>query len=151
MTNEESRGPEELSQDPHVERVRPDPSEPPVPVRIMEGLMGRSDREGCWRLYFTPDLDNYAEFRAEDVVYSESIPPEQSPLVGLDATRVVIKRDATIEYTRIRTSRPVDEFDLDVRLEALGRRYVIECTASPACPPPPRPWCEASFSCPAES
>jgi hypothetical protein len=117
-SEEESGGPEEegLSQDPFVERRRPDPSQPPEPVRILEGLLGDSDREGYKRLYFTRKLDNYAEFRTEDVVFREPIPSEQAPLVGLEATRVGIRRDATIEYTRVRAPRPVDEFDLDVRL-----------------------------------
>jgi hypothetical protein len=119
---EESSGPEEeLSPDPFVQRLRPDPSEPPIPVRVLEGLLGNSDREGYWRLYFSRELDNYAEFRQEDVVYSEPIPPDQPPFVGLDATRVGIRRDATIEFTRARTPRPIDEFDLDVRLGAPGR------------------------------
>jgi hypothetical protein len=114
---EEPGGPEEgLSQDPHVERLRPDPSEPPTPVRVLQGLLGDSDREGYKRLYFSRELDYYAEFRRNDVVYSEPIAPEQPPFVGLDAKRVGIRRDATIEYTRVRAPRPVDEFDLDIRL-----------------------------------
>jgi len=54
MTNDqESRGnPEDLGQDPYVERRRPDPSQPPEPVRILEGFLGDSDREGYKRLYF---------------------------------------------------------------------------------------------------
>jgi hypothetical protein len=114
---EEPGGPEEeLSQDPFVEKVRPDPSEPPIPIRVFEGLLGKSDREGYWRLYFSRELDNYAEFRQDDVVFSEPIPPDEPPFLGLDATRIGIRRDATIEYTRVRAPRPVDEFDLDVRL-----------------------------------
>lgn len=54
------------------------------------------------------------------MVYSEPIPSDQPPLGGLDATRVAIRRDATIEYTRVSTPQPVDEFDLDVRLGAVG-------------------------------
>ena len=116
MADEERREPENLGQDPYVERLRPDPSQPPEPVRILEGLLGDSDREGYKRLYFTRELDHYAEFRTEDVVFREPIPSEQPPMVGLDATRVGIRRDAPIEYTRVRAPRPVDEFDLDVRL-----------------------------------
>jgi hypothetical protein len=33
---------------------------------------------------------------------------------------VGIKRGATIEFTRVRSPRPVDEFDLDVRLGGAG-------------------------------
>jgi len=118
--DQESRGPspEDLGQDPFVERLRPDPSRPPEAVRILEGLLGDSDREGYKRLYFTRELDHYAEFRAEDVLFREPIPSEQAPLVGQQATRVGLRREATIEYTRLRTPRPVDEFDLDVRLGA---------------------------------
>jgi hypothetical protein len=76
-------------------------------VRVLEGLLGASDRDEYWRLYFSRELDNYAEFRQDCVVYSESIPPEQSPFVGLDGTRVAIRRDATVEYTRTRTPRHV--------------------------------------------
>ena len=117
MANDQERGSsEDLGQDPFVERRRPDPSQPPEPVRMLEGLLGDSDREGYKRLYFTRELDHYAEFRAEDVIFSEPIPSDQPPFLGLDATRVGIRRDATIEYTRVRAPRPVDEFDLDVRL-----------------------------------
>jgi hypothetical protein len=129
---EERGGPEdELSQDPFVERLRPNPSEPPIPIRVLEGLLGSSDREGYWRLYFSRQLDNYAEFRAEDVVYSEPIPPDQHPFVGQQATRVGIRRDATIEYTRVRTPRPVDEFDLDVRLMDPTRRPKLKPMTMP--------------------
>jgi hypothetical protein len=115
--DQESRGnPEDLGQDPYVERRRPDPSQPPEEVRIQEGLLGDSDREGYKRLYFTRELDHYAEFRTEDVTFTEPIAPDQPPFLGQQATRVGIKRNATIEYTRVRTPRPVDEFDLDVRL-----------------------------------
>src|SRR5215207_11283373 len=82
-----------------VERIRPDPSEPPERVRILEGLLGDSDREGYRRLYFTPELDYYAEFRAEDVLFSEPIPSDQPPFLGQEATTVGIRRDATIDYT----------------------------------------------------
>jgi hypothetical protein len=136
MANEVPRDPgvapsgpgETLSQHPYVDRVRPDPSQPPERVRILEGLLGNSDREGHWRLYFTRELDNYAEFRQEAVVFSEPIPADQEPFLGQEATRVGIKRDATIEFTRTRTPRPVDEFDLDIRLGQLTPRSSTTAT-----------------------
>jgi hypothetical protein len=124
MDNDQERGsPEDLGQDAFVERLRPDPSQPPERVRILEGLLGDSDKEGYKRLYFTRELDHYAEFRTEDVVFRDRIPSEQSPLVGLETTRVGIRWDATIEYTWSRTPRPVDEFDLDIRLGAPGGAF----------------------------
>ena len=116
----EAGGPEELQQDSFVERFRGDPSQPPQPVRVLEGLLGNSDREGYLRIYFTREFDSYAEFRAEDYVYREPIPADQPPFIGLDASRVAIKRDAPIWYTQVRVPRPVDEFDLDIRLAGLG-------------------------------
>src|SRR5687768_11356916 len=107
-----------FDQDPFVEQMRPEPSAPPSEVVVLEGLAGRSDREGWARLYFNRMLTYYAEFRREDIVFTEDIPPEQAPMVGLKCTRVGIRKDAVIEYTRATRAKPRDEFDLDVRLAA---------------------------------
>jgi hypothetical protein len=107
-----------FEQDPHVDQLRPEPSAPPSDVVILEGLAGKSDREGWARLYFNRTLTYYAEFRREDIVFTEAIPPEQAPMVGLKATRVGIKKDAVIEYTRTTRAKAADEFDLDVQLGA---------------------------------
>ena len=87
----EAGGPGEWRQDAFVERFRGDPAQPPQPGRLLEGLLGNSDRAGYLRLYFTREFDSYAEFRAEDVVSREPIPPDQPPFLGLDASRVAIK------------------------------------------------------------
>ena len=88
----------------------------------MLGFLGNSDRPGFRRLYFTRDLDYYAEFRVDDVVRIESIPADQPPFPGDEATRLTLRRDATVEYTRVRTPHSIDEFDADVRL---GRRRLF--------------------------
>jgi hypothetical protein len=103
-------------QDPLVERLRPDPSEPPQPVIVLEGLLGDSDREGYRRLYLTRALDYYAEFRAADVIDIATIEPDQPPFLGETASRVTLPRDAPIDFTRSVPARAADEFDLDVRL-----------------------------------
>jgi hypothetical protein len=108
---EESRGPEEgLSEDAFVEKLVPDPSQPPTPTVVLEGLLGKSASEGYWRLYLTSKLNRYAEFREEDVLHREPIPKEQPPLVGLEATKVWIRRDAQIQYTRTESRRVQAEF-----------------------------------------
>ena len=106
-------------QDPLVERERPDPSQPPEPTKALEGALGDSDRPGFRRLYFTAELDSYAEFRVDDVLSVVDIPPDQPPFLGEPATRVTLRRDAAVDFTRTQRARPRDEFDLDVRL-ALG-------------------------------
>ncbi len=136
-----------FEQDPHVEQLRPEPSAPPSDTVILEGLAGKSDREGWARLYFNRTLTYYAEFRREDIVFTEAIPPEQAPMVGLKATRVGIKKDAVIEYTRTTRATVQDEFDLDVQLGAAPRRAAqpnipdsfFDCPATigPECPTQP--------------
>jgi hypothetical protein len=84
-------------------------------------MLGDSDRPGHRRLYFTADLDSYAEFLAEDVIAYADIPPEQAPFRGEQATRATLRREATVAFIRTQLMRPLDEFDLDVRLGA-GRR-----------------------------
>jgi hypothetical protein len=109
-------------QDPIVDRLKHDPAQPTVPTLTLIGFFGESDRPGHRRLYFTRTLDNFAEFRAEDVLHIATIPPEEPPFIGEQATRVSIRRDATVHYTRTRTARPLDEFDLDVKLRARPMR-----------------------------
>ena len=65
-------------------------------------------------------LDYFAEFRVDDLLGTEPIPADQPPLVGLEATRVILRRDAAIDFTRTRQAQAVDEFDLDVRLGGGG-------------------------------
>ncbi|MFC5888594.1 hypothetical protein RMN57_00280 [Kitasatospora sp. CM 4170] len=106
------------AQDPIVERLRPDPSNPPEAVLTVTGFLGDSDRPGYRRLYLTRELDYYIEFLGDDVVYLVDLPPEHGPFPGDAGTRVSLRRTATVQYTRTRTGRPVDEFDLDVRMLA---------------------------------
>lgn len=115
------------AQHPGVARLRPDCAEPPTPGRMLLGFLGDSDRPGFRRLYFTRDLDYYVEFRVGDVLHVEQIAAAQQPFLGDQATRVLIRRDAIVDYTRTHIPRSVDEFDLDVRLAS--RR---ELATSPA-------------------
>ncbi len=126
-------------QDPLVARLRPDPSQPPEPTRSLAGLLGDSDRPGFRRLYFTPELDYYAEFKSEDVVTVADIPPDQPPLMGESATRVTLNRDAPVDIVRMRRARPVDEFDLDVVFGAtVTPEDEVEVTAGCLVFEPPR-------------
>ena len=110
--------PQPLPQHPLVARLKPDIAQPARQVIELVGLPGDSDRAGHQRLYLTARLDYYAELLIEDIVYSEAVPADASPIAGQEATRVGIRRDATINYTWVRSPEPVDEFDLDVRLGA---------------------------------
>ena len=138
----EPRDAKYLDQDPFVERVRPDPSQPAVPTRALVGFLGNSNREGYRRLYFSHELDYYAEFRTEDVIYREKTSIDELPDLELEASVVAIRKDATIEYTWVSTPSSLDEFDLDLRLDAMVRataddraaRFVPEPTETRKCP-----------------
>jgi hypothetical protein len=108
-------GAQDRPQDPHVQRLRPDPSQAGTPPRVLRGLWGDSDRPGYRRLYFSRLLDWYAEFRLQDVVAVEDVPPEKPPFLGERASRVALRPDAPVDITRSRAASAVDAFDLDVR------------------------------------
>ena len=107
-----------LPQHPLVEQLKPDPAQLAKRVVVLVGLPGNSDRSGFQRLYLSTKLDYYAEFLDSDIVSTETVPAADSPFPGYDATRVSIRRDATILYVRVKSAQPVDEFDLDLRLGA---------------------------------
>jgi hypothetical protein len=107
-------------QDPLVEQLRPDPSQPPERSVTLAGFLGDSDREGYRRLYFTRELEYYAEFRAEDILRAAPIAAGSPPFVGEDATRVTLRRTATVEYTRASAAHHPDEFDIQLRLGSLA-------------------------------
>jgi hypothetical protein len=127
--DEGAPAPGRLPQDPYVERLKPDPSQPARRMIELVGLPGNSDRPGYQRLYLTTKLDYYAEFLASDMVHSEAVAADRSPIPGHETTRVSVSRDATIHYIWARSPHPVDEFDLDIRLGARA--------AGPATPPLP--------------
>jgi len=110
--------PEERPQDPTVEQLRPDPSQPPQRAQTLNGLWGDSDRPGFRRLYFSTTLSSYAEFRTEDVLTAVEIPPQQPPFLGVQATRVTLRHGTAVDITQSRRIQARDEFDLDVRLRS---------------------------------
>ncbi|GGV46097.1 hypothetical protein GCM10010293_54310 [Streptomyces griseoflavus] len=114
MDNNASRD-VEGPQDPLVEKLRPDPSQPPESGLTVSGLLGDSDRPGHRRLYLTKGLDSFIEFSVSDVLDSSRIPSERAPFVGAEATQLTLRKGAHIAHTRTTSVRPPDEFDLDLR------------------------------------
>lgn len=98
---EEPRGYVDLDPDPIVEELVRDPSEPAEPAIVLVGLLGISPRDRYRRLYFNAEFDEYAEFRAEDVLHRERMGKETPPFVGLESTKLWVKQDAEVTHTRI--------------------------------------------------
>jgi hypothetical protein len=107
---------EQRPPDPFVDRNRPDPVQRPPSPRILQGLWGQSDRSGFRRLYFSRALDVYAEFRAEDVLETADIGPDESPVRGEPATRVTVRGDALVDITRERRAESLSPFDIDLKI-----------------------------------
>ncbi len=107
---EEQKEPEggsgELNPDALVENLIVDPTKP-IDVQVLVGFLGRSSEAGNWRLYLTPQLDNYVEFSEEDMLHTQSLTDAQSPLGG---TVVWLRRDATLKHTRTGTRQALAEF-----------------------------------------
>jgi hypothetical protein len=103
------------NQDPYVDRMRPDPSSPAKKALTLAGLLGRSERPGYQRVYFSDALNHYAEIRSDDIIHTESIPPEMAPFPGLHATRLMVDRNARIDYVRSTGPDELSDFDLDIR------------------------------------
>ena len=84
-----------------------------TPGVTLSGLWGESDRPGRGRLYLTTALDYFVEVRLDQVTGVESIPPEEPPFPGLDATRVTLTPDASVEW--VRRVALGDQFALEAR------------------------------------
>jgi len=96
----------ELKQDPLVEKLKADPSQDPN-VKTFTGYLGRSTQVGYWRLYLTPQLNEYLEISEEDISHNQSLATEQSPLGG---TMLWIRRVANVQYTRTVSRQVQAEF-----------------------------------------
>jgi len=120
--------PNKLPQHPFVKSVRSAPSQPTKKTVVLIGLPGDSDQPEQQRLYLTAKLNYYVEFPVSAILSTETVPPDQSPIAGQEATQVTISRDATVRYVTETSPRPIDEFDLDVRLGAAGGPAAVPTT-----------------------
>ena len=88
-----------LKQDLLVDKLRPDPSQSPSIER--RGFLGKSDKEGYWRLYLTRGLTDYVEIADTDVVHQASLATRDDPDAG---SRIWIK--AVIAWNAVTASGP---------------------------------------------
>lgn len=66
-------------------------------LTVLRGYLGKSDREGYWRLYPTPDMKDFIEIAETDIVHSESLETRDNPLGG---TMIWVNSDAEIIRTQ---------------------------------------------------
>jgi hypothetical protein len=131
----QSRG---LEPDPYVLEVRGDvrreADESKPKTRTLQGWLGESDRPGAWRLYLTPELDEYLEVLEDDIIASHPLDKAQAPLGG---TVLNVRSDAEIQHVSSTTADAaasllgggiVDELlgqaSAGAPIDALGRRTI---------------------------
>ena len=95
----DAREQRKLEQDDLVEMLSPDPAQRGPQGLIGTGWLGRSIEDGYWRLYPSPELDEYIEVAESDIVMRRPLDPAISPLGG---SVVVIKSTADL-YSMART------------------------------------------------
>jgi len=94
-SREEQQG--QLRQNDLIRKLVPDPGQH-QPLTTLVGYLGRSTREGEWRLYLTEDLNEYVEFSEQDVVHSQPLAEEQS---RLSATQIWLPAETRLRHTQI--------------------------------------------------
>lgn len=129
----------ELREDPFIENLVPDPSKIQG-MTVLVGLLGKSAREGYWRLYLTMDLNEYVEFSQDDVAHSQPLPKEQSALGG---TMVWVKKEATLQYTSTVSRQVQAEFlqgDIAARFLSGGADFMAPAMQGPHAQPMGGSW-----------
>ena len=99
MADKDNKSRKELKQDPLVEQLVPDPADPQATIQL-KGWLGKGVKAGSWRLYLTPQLDEYVQFQDKDIVHTQPIAPEQSPLGG---TMIWLLAGTSLQHTRVTT------------------------------------------------
>ena len=92
---------DETLPDETVERIIEDPGNPDV-RRLTGFLLGKSDRDGYWRLYLTVDLNHYLEFRKEDTLHAQQFRPARTVVWLKPEARVTEKltKSTKVEFLR---------------------------------------------------
>jgi hypothetical protein len=96
----------DLKQDQLVEQLLPNPAEPQATIQL-RGWLGKGVQEGSWRLYLTPQLDEYVQFQDKDILHMQPIPAEQSPLGG---TLIWLPAGTSLQHTRVATRQLQADF-----------------------------------------
>ena len=86
---------EPLVEDSLISSLVPDPADVPN-VRMYVGLLGKSSKPDYWRLYTSPQLNEFVEVREEDILHAEQIDGAL-----LHGTAVWIKADAKLIRTQV--------------------------------------------------
>jgi hypothetical protein len=113
-----------------VKNLVPDPSQPPD-VTLLSGYSGRSSRPGHWRLYLSVELTSYVDIPEADIVHSQPLDKDQSPLGG---TLLWVRRGADLKTTSMASRESQADFlrgTIAGSITAGGLGFGLEATALP--------------------
>ncbi len=96
-SKDKPENPNQLKQDSLVEKLVPDPANHQPTIQLT-GWLGKDAKEGTWRLYLTPQLDEYVQFTDADVVHSQPMQEAQSSLGG---TIIWLKAGTVLQHTQV--------------------------------------------------
>jgi hypothetical protein len=113
-----------LSEDPIVSALVPDPGQGPPNATVLEGYLGKSTDAGRWRLYLTPQLDQWVELEDGDILHSEKLADEQG-------SRVWVRQGVELTHVQANAQR--------VQAEFLAGPIAGAAAAGPTAPVTPQP------------
>jgi hypothetical protein len=103
-------------EDPLVASLVPDPSQGPPNTTVLAGYLGRGTEEGVWRLYLTPELDEFVEILEDTILHRQSLPDGRN-------TQIWVHNDLEVRYVRSEVER--------IPASQLGRPHPRTLPASP--------------------
>lgn len=91
---------------PLTESLLPSPAAHPNAVTF-SGFLGRSTKDGFWRLYLSDELDEFLELKADQILHSEQIDVCGQP-AGI--VRLWVPKDAQLQHVTIDATIAAAEF-----------------------------------------
>jgi hypothetical protein len=88
-----------LKQDSLVDQLTQDTRQQQPTIQVT-GWLGRAGDEGKWNLFLSPRLDEYIQFSEQDVIHSQALQSDFSPLGG---TIVWLREGTSVHHIKVAT------------------------------------------------
>ncbi len=116
-TENAGRWERDIKEDPLVAALLPDPGKLPVNAAVLRGFIGKSLKEGSWRLYLDAELSEYVEIPESEILYAREFPDGGGTAVWVPGT-------LTLDRVRVAATQIQAEF-LSGAIAAAGLRAAV--------------------------
>src|SRR5215471_4872414 len=132
--------------DAFTSKVVPDPKNPSESL-LLTGFLGESSESKQTRIYWDASMGSYVDVDTADIIHSEPLPKEQSPLGG---SYIWVKRSAEVSMGSMGGSTAKGKFFQGPLMTAYGGTFgaaggtgaqAIQTLFGPPPPPPATPLC----------